>query len=214
MSDKKIIIVALVLSAVVIGAGWYYSQNGISPASILNPQASETPKAENNKTVGISYGNPDAPVVIEEYFSFLCGACVNFKEQTFGLIENDYIKTGKVRFVFYAYPPLEFGAAVYCAQKQDKYTEYADYLFNHNAEIQEAQDLLDFSANAGLNQSGFIACYNSDDAKNAAQAWYDRGVEKEVDATPTFFINGQKLVGAQPYAEFQKIIDEKLNQIK
>ncbi len=211
MSDKKIIIVAIILSALVIGAGWYYSKNGLSPASILNPQTSEV---KNNEAASISYGNPDAPVVIEEYFSFLCGACVNFKNQTFGLIENDYIKTGKVRFVSYPYPPLEFGAASYCAEKQGKYTEYSNYLFSHNAEIQEAQDLIDFAVNAGLNQSDFTACYNSEGAKNAAQNWYDKGIKKEVTATPTFFINGQKLVGAQPYAEFQKIIDEKLNQTK
>jgi len=214
MSDKKIIIIALILSVLVVGAGWYYSQNGISPASILNPEASETPKAEDNKTIGISYGSPEAPVVIEEYFSFLCGACVNFENQTFGLIEEEYIKTGKVKFVFYSYPPLELGAAAYCAEAQGKYTEYADYLFTHNSEIQEPQDLLDFSANAGLNQNDFTACYNSDEAKNTAQAWYSRGEEKEVTATPTFFINGQKLVGAQPYAEFQKIIDEKLKEAK
>jgi len=212
MSDKKIIVTALILSVLLIGAGWYYSKYGVSPAAISNPKTTPTPEAK--VSAGIPYGNPDAPVVIEEYSSFLCGACVNFHSQTFGQIENDYIKTGKVKFVFYSFPPYELGAAAFCAQAQGKYNDYSDYLYSHNQNIKAAQDLIDFAVNAGLNQETFKQCFDSKEAKDAAQNWTAEGEKRGVEATPTFFINGQKLVGAQPYADFQKIIDEQLNKAK
>lgn len=206
MSDKKIIVSAIVLSAVLIAGGWYYSKYGPPLASI----GEQTPTPTPTIVEGISYGNPEAPVVVEEYFSFLCGACVNFANQTFPQLDEKYIKTGKVRFVFYSYPPYELGAASYCVEKSGKYKEYADYLYAHNSEIQEPQDLIDFAGAIGLNTEEFKICFESDEAMQRAQDWHAAGSEKGIDATPTFYIDGEKFVGAQPLSEFEKIIDKKL----
>jgi protein-disulfide isomerase len=207
MSDKKMIVSAIILSAILIGGGWYYSKYGPPLASI----GSETPTPTPTVSVdGISYGNPEAPVVIEEYFSFLCGACVNFANTTFPQLDEKYIKTGKVRFVFYPYPPYELGAASFCAQEAGKYKEYADYLYTHTEEIQEPQDLIDFAGTVGMNAEEFTACFDSEEAIKRAQDWHAVGSEKGIDATPTFYIDGEKFVGAQPLADFEKIIDAKL----
>ena len=210
MSDKKIIIVAIILSALVIGGGWYYSQNRPQPAAISQPE--QTPLAAATEP-GISFGNPDAPITMELYTNFICPACGNFATETFGQIKDNYIANGKLKMVFYIFPPIELSKAGLCAEEQGKFIEYHDYVFSHQAQITDEEILKDFAINAGLDGQKFNECYAAPDKfKDKIQKWFDEGQARGVDATPTFFINGQKFVGAQPYEEFQKIIDQKLNQ--
>lgn len=203
MSDKKIIIIALVLAAGLAIGGWIYSKNKPvpGPAAISNP--TET------KTAGISIGDQNAPVTIEEYTNFLCGACGSFAINTLPKIEENYVKTGKVKMVFYVFPPLELGRSAYCANQTGKFLEYHNYLFEHQSEITKEQDILDFAKTIGLDDN-FDKCYNGEEATKAAQDWLAKGQEAGVTATPTFFINGEKLVGALPYEDFEKVIEQKL----
>lgn len=208
MSDKKIIIVALVLAALLIGGGWYYSKK--TPAATNSPQPSGSVSAVTEQ--GIMIGDPKAPVTMEEYTNFICPACARFANVTLGQIMDAYIKTGKVRMVIYILPPYELGRAALCAQEQNKFVEYQEYLFSHQDQITKDSDLKDMAVNAGLDSQKFNTCYdaNKDEAKLAK--WYEEGVGRGVDSTPTFFINGQKLIGALPFDDFKKAIDEKLNQ--
>ena len=214
MSDKKIIVIALILAVLLVGGGWYYSKHQPPSAAILPPpSASATPNSVSEN--GIVIGNPNAPVTMEEYTNFLCPACGSFATQTLPGIMDEYVKTGKVKMVFYIYPPQELSQAALCADEQNKFIEYHDYLFAHRDQISVEKDLKDFATNAGLDLQKFSACYDSPDKyKDKIQKWYDEGAARGVDATPTFFINGQKFIGAQPYADFKKIIEEKLNQTK
>ncbi len=111
--------------------------------------------------------------------------------------------------VIYVLPPLELARAAYCANQAGKFLEFNDYIFNHQSDIAGEEALLSAATNIELGDS-FEPCYNSDPAKTAAQDWYDKANEVKVEGTPTFYINGEQIVGAQPYEEFQKIIDSKL----
>lgn len=204
MKDKKIIASAVVLAAIIIGASWYFSKHGTPPASILSP--SPTPVLEK----GIVFGNPDAPVTIEEYTNFLCPACARFGSVTFEQIKEDYVKSGKVKFVIYVYPPQELSKAALCAQEQDKFASFHDYFFAHQSELASEADVFIFAVNAGLDDAAFRSCYNSTKYDEKTTKWFSEGEARGVDSTPTFFINGQKFIGAQPYEEFKKIIDQKL----
>jgi protein-disulfide isomerase len=211
MTDKKIIVIALILAVLVIGGGWYYSTHSPGTASISEQSGSPTPLASATEP-GIIFGNPSAPVTMEEYTNFLCPACMNFATQTFGKIKDDYIATGKVKIVFYIFPPLELSKAGLCADEQGKFIEYHDYVFSHQSQITDEAVLQDFAVNAGLDGNAFATCYASTKFDDKIQKWIDEGQARGVDSTPTFFINGQKFIGAQPYEEFQKLIDQKLNQ--
>lgn len=211
MSDKKIIIIALILAALLIGGGWYFAKYRAPSATISQLQSSASPSPQALEP-GISFGNPEAPVVIEEYTNFLCPACSHFATDTFLNIKDDYIKNGKVKIVFFIFPPLELGRAALCAQEQDKFVEYHDYVFSHQSQITEEKILKEFALNAGLNEQQFNACYDAQKYQDKVERWFNEGQARGVDATPTFFINNQKFIGAQPYEEFKKIIEEKLNQ--
>ncbi|MDD2730641.1 MAG: DsbA family protein [Candidatus Portnoybacteria bacterium] len=207
MTDKKIIFFALILSVVIVGGGWYYNshQRATEESPTPSPTVSEP---------GAVLGNPDAPVVIEEYTNLLCSACAYFQTNAFHQINEAYIKTGKVKLVVYVLPPYETSQAALCALEQKKFFDYTDYAFTHQAEISEEQDLKDFAVNAGLNEQKFNDCYASENIQERAQKWNEEGKARGVTATPIFFINGQKFIGAQPFAEFQKIIEEKLSETK
>jgi protein-disulfide isomerase len=207
MSDKKIIIIAVILALILIGAGWFYSKNKPSqtPAAISDAQTDSSVQ----KTPGITLGNENAPVTIEEYTNFLCSHCATFALQTLPKIEQDYIATGKVKMVIYILPPYELARAGYCANQAGKFLEFEDYIFNHQADIKQAEDVIGAAKNMGLGDS-FEQCYNSDAAKTAGQDWNNRATENKIEGTPTFFINGEQIVGAVPYEDFQKAIDSKL----
>jgi protein-disulfide isomerase len=210
MSDKKLIIFSLAIAALLIFGGWYYSKNGSQQAAILPSEDGQTTITEK----GIVIGNPDAPVTMEEYTEFLCPACARFANQTLPQIKEDYVKTGKVKLVIYVFPPFELGNAALCANEQGKFSEFHDYIFQHQQEISNEEDIKNYAINSGLNAQEFTACYAQDKFKNKLNAWYNEGGKRGVTATPTFFINGQQFVGAYPYADFKKIIDEKLAETK
>ena len=209
MTDKKIIIFAIILAVLLAGGGWYYSKK--SPAgSGPNPTSSLSPATITQ--AGISIGNPNAKVTMEEYTNFLCPACGRFAATTFGSIMDDYIKTGKVKMIFYVFPPYELGRAALCSQEQNKFIEFHDYIFPRQTQITQESSIRDMVSNAGLDLKKYDACYNSGTYTDVVTKWNEEGTARGVDATPIFFINGQKLIGAQPYGDFKKIIDEKLNQ--
>jgi len=211
MSDKKLIAFSLFFAALLIFGGWYYSKNGPQQAAILpSPATGQATIAEK----GIVIGNPDAPVTMEEYTEFLCPACGRFANQTLPQIKEDYVKTGKVKLVLYVFPPFELGNAALCANEQGKFSEFHDYIFLHQKEITGEEDIKNYAINSGLNAQEFNTCYAQDKYKNKLSNWYNEGGKRGVTATPTFFINGQQFVGAYPYADFKKIIDEKLAEAK
>jgi protein-disulfide isomerase len=203
MSDKKIIIVALILACGLVVGGWIFSKNKPLPGPATISGSIET------KIPGISLGDEKAPVIIEEYTNFLCGACANFALTTLPKIEENYIKTGKVRMIFYIFPPAEISRASYCANQAGKFLTYHNYLFQNQSQITKEQDVLDLAKTVGLGEE-FDKCYNGEEAAKAAEDWLARGEEKEVTATPTFFINDEKIVGVQSYEEFEKVIEQKL----
>lgn len=210
MSDKKIIIIAVILAALLIGGGWYYSKQ--TPVS-------GSPQPTNSSITGVSepgilIGDPNAPVTMEEYTSFICPACARFAGGTLPQIKDEYVKTGKVKIILYVLPPYELGRAALCSLEQNKFVEYHDYLFEHQGQITKEDDLKNMAVNAGLDSQKFNSCYdaNKDEAKLAK--WYEEGSGRGVDSTPTFFINGQKLIGALPFADFKKVIDQKLEQAR
>lgn len=212
MTDKKIIIFALVLSVLLVGGSWYYSKQ--APGASISGAFSSPGLSAAVSEAGILVGNPAAPVTIEEYTNFICPACGRFANTAFGQIKDDYIKIGKVKMVIYIFPPYELGRAALCSQEQNKFTEYHDYLFVHQDQITKDDDLKNMAVNAGLDSQKFNACYDSEKYKDIVAKWSEQGISRGVDATPTFFINGQKLIGAQPYDDFKKIIDQKLNQAR
>lgn len=168
----------------------------------------------------IQIGNVDASVKIIEYYSYLCGYCKVFEDETKPRIMENYITTGKAKLILRPFPPYELGQAVLCAKEQDKFLEYHNYLFDNVENLQKADDLKTFAKDAGLDESKFNQCYDSGKYKSRAEEWYKQGmsdmekanVPADQRGTPAFFINGEPIIGAQPYDKFVEVIEKKLGE--
>lgn len=144
-----------------------------------------------------SVGDPNAPVVVEEFSNYGCSHCKNFSENNEkGFIEQ-YVDTGLVYFTFYNYPFDNDGTrdaveAAYCAADQNKFYQYKSQLFANSTFSGgfAANSLLRYAGTVGLDISDFQSCIDS----NTHQAAIDQDVayakSLNVTGTPSFIVNG------------------------
>jgi len=164
-------------------------------------------------------GDPNAPVTMIEFGDFQCPFCGRFFTDTEPQIDEAYIQSGKVRFGYFNFaflgPESQWAAeAAECAADQNKYWEYHNMLYSsQSGENQGAfnkDNLKKFAEELALDTSAFNECL---DAGKYAQLIQDESSTASsigVRSTPTFFINGQAVVGAQPFEIFQQTIDSLL----
>jgi len=174
-------------------------------------------------------GNPDAPVTVVEYSDFQCPFCSRFFQQTLPLIEENYIDTGKIKFVYKDLPldSLHPNArtthiASECADEQGKFWEYHDVLFEKQSEWQRLSStdlsttLTSYASDLGLQSASFETCLQSQEIADEVNRDVLEAASFGTTGTPTFFIGNEKdgfikLVGAQPYTAFQRVIDNLLS---
>ncbi|MFY0523516.1 DsbA family protein [Archangium gephyra] len=163
-----------------------------------------------------SRGPKNAPITIVAFSDFECPFCGRVLP-TLKQIEDEY--KGKVRVAF-KNQPLPFhanakpaAAAALAANEQGKFWEYHDKLFQNQRALDRAS-LEKYAQELGLNMGQFKAALDS--GKYDAQVTTDmnEATRLGVNGTPTFFINGRSVVGAQPVEAFKRIIDEELSKKK
>jgi len=166
-------------------------------------------------------GNPDAPITILEWGDYQCTFCYKFHQNTLKIIDEDYIKTGKVKMVFKDFPlngpDSKLAAeASYCAQDQQKYWQYHDELYrNWGGErtgwiTREA--LSEFAQTVNLDIEKFNECLDDSKHESKVNSLYEFGNNIGVDATPSFLVfNDQEIIkirGNQPLEVFLKTFDK------
>jgi protein-disulfide isomerase len=177
-----------------------------------------------------SLGPTDAPITIVEFSDYQCPFCVRFHDETYKALMDAY--PGKIRFVYRNFPlPFHQNAllgaqAALCAGDQNSYWQYHDKLFSEKAQMNNqagtalgVDTYVKFAGDLSLDTKTFEGCLTSekykqfvtDDMNSAATLPPENG-EPAVGGTPTFFINGHRLVGAVPLNYFQQIIDQELAQ--
>ncbi len=169
-------------------------------------------------------GDKNAKVTLVEFSDFQCPFCERFYSEAYKSIVKDYVDTGKVKIVFRDYP-LSFhpnaqisAEAAECADEQGKFWEFHDLLFTKqndwaNLTNDQAKGKFgEYAGTVGLNVSNFNSCVNSGKYTEEVKKDEADGNKYGVTGTPTIFINGMKLVGAQPYSEFKQVIDNELSK--
>ncbi len=170
-------------------------------------------------------GNPDAPITIIEFSDFQCPFCAKFHETTLPLLEQNYISTGKVNFVYRDFPiqsihPNAIPAALAseCADDQGKFWEMHDRIFESQGDWQSLEVLQSvilfkqYAIDLGLDADEFDLCIDSGKYLDEIRKDLDDGRNYGVTGTPGFFVGNKeigftKLIGAQPFSSFQIVID-------
>ena len=160
-------------------------------------------------------GPKDAPVTIVEFSDFHCPFCRNVVA-TLKEVLKQY--EGRVKWVYRDFPIANLhpqapraAEAARCAGEQGKFWEYHDLLFDSQTQTTTA-DFKGFAEQLKLDPKSFGQCLDSAKHQAAVEADIQDGARLGVTGTPTFFINGRMLVGAQPMENFKKIIEAELQQ--
>lgn len=161
-------------------------------------------------------GPDNAPVTIIEFSDFQCPFC----QMSVGVLREVRRMYGdKISLVYRDFPgqnhpdAVPAAEAAHCAHEQGKFWEYHDLLFNRQTPNQ-SWNFLALAAELGLDAEAFKSCVNSSRFRPQIHKDIQDGLRLGLTSTPTFFINGRPLIGFQPIAAFQDLIDESLrNQI-
>ena len=185
---------------------------------------SASSSAAQGRFIGIdddpSLGDPKAPVTIIEFGDYQCPFCRQFWRDTFPRLKKEYIDTGKVRFIYRDYPQavhpeaMLSALAAECADDQGKYYEFHDKVFREQDRRGRdvvrcrALELKRWAADIKLDTAAFNACLDEERHKDEVSKDYKDLEGLGLEGTPIFFVNGRGLLGAHPFATFQKLIEE------
>ena len=166
-------------------------------------------------------GDPNAPITILEWGDYQCTFCFKFHQNTLSIINEEFVKTGKVKIIFKDFPlngpDSKLAAeASYCAHDQDKYWEYHDQLYKNWAGERTGwitrEALSKFAESINLDIVKFNKCLNENKYENNINSMYEFRNEIGIDATPSFLVfNNEKIIkirGNQPLEVFLKTFDE------
>lgn len=225
----QLLVVLLLIAAFLVGSLYtkvsYLEKNG--PSSVLGtgttPAPSTAPQKVNVSTGHFPIlGNKDAKVTIVEFADFRCPYCEQFFTSVEPQIMKDYVNTGKAKFAFRQYaflgPASTVAAnAAECANEQGKFWAMHDYFYkNQPAETDTSMyttdNLTQIAGTLGMDTDKFNSCLSNNTYNDNVSKDMTEGQQAGVSGTPTIFINGTPIVGAEPYSVFKTAIDQALQQ--
>ena len=213
MTKYYLLAIPIVVGIIAGGFLAFYPEPEINPTKLTSSNL-----IENGSPI---LGEDNAPITILEWGDYQCTFCYKFHKDTLDIINEDFIKTGKVKLVFKDFPlngpdSVLAGEASYCARDQGKYWKYHDELYKNWGGERTGwvtrESLDKFASTVGLDLQTFNTCLDEHKYQNKVNALYEFGREIGVDATPSFLVfNGEKIIkirGNQPLEVFLKTIDE------
>ncbi len=214
-----------VKTALVLSAGSVLLLVALVGCSTPAPAATSTPEpvATGESTIPLDddpvLGSHDAPVTMIEYSEYLCPYCRRFVLETMPLIEEEYIDSGQVKLVFrdfpvHGEPAVILAMVAECAADQGNFWDMHVLLFEKVEEWSESDDPLNvfqgYAEEIDIDPQELVNCLEQGKPYQRILEDYNVGTEDGVKGTPSFLVNGNLVVGAQPFEEFQRIIEEAL----
>jgi protein-disulfide isomerase len=181
-------------------------------------QARSGADTASNPLAGRMRGSAKAPVTVYEMSDFQCPYCRQFALTTFPVLDSAYVATGKVRWAFVNFPltsihqnAVAAAETAFCAAQQGGFWPVHDLLYRHQdvwAPLKEpAAFFLTLADSAKLSRPALLGCLKSPATEAAIRADADGAERSGASSTPTFYIEGGLLVGAQPIELFRQVLD-------
>lgn len=210
------------LAVAVAGGAAYlaFPQSSTLPA-LGSAEAQATPTdVDTSGIVDMAIGDANAPVTVIEYASFTCPHCARFHAEVFDELKKNYIDTGKIRFIYREVYFDRYGLWASLLARcggEMRFFGFSDLVYDAQKEWTNSNDpavivdnLRRLGRTAGMTDDAMNACLNDAEQAQAMVAWYQKNAEADgIDSTPSFVIDGTKYSNMS-YAEFSKILDEKL----
>lgn len=217
----------------IVGTNYYLLNPMVLESKVLIENPIQTPTA-------ITIGNKNAKVTLVEFSDFECPVCAlmkgspklssEFKVQspdfvpTIPKIMEEYVETGKVKYIFYNLPVDRIHKsaraahnAALCANAQNEFKSYSDELYNQREIWVDSNNtnevLINFASELGLSKSQFKTCINEQTYNTQIDEEIKLAMPYGVGGTPTYFVNKQILSGLTDYETFSSIIDAELAKV-
>jgi protein-disulfide isomerase len=209
-TGSRWLLLGIIAAVVIISAG----------LALFAIQATKEPIAATDRVgEGMAWGPVAAKVTIQEFSDFGCSHCRDFAQNQGQQLRAEYEKTGQVRFEYKPFVldwnrTADPANAAACAADQGKFWDYHDALFalqGSSAQAFSTAALKGYGAELGLDATTFNRCVDKKERYALLDTVGAEGRARGVNATPTFFINGQKIEGAAAYEVFKAQIDGLLN---
>jgi protein-disulfide isomerase len=211
---RPLLFAALLAPACSVPPGRQAAPDTVAEMAAPTPVAADTGDSRDARVLG----RREAPVTIYEMSDFQCPYCRRHALETFPILKREYIETGKVRYVFINFPiteihPNALPAAELglCAARQHKFWPLHDLLFRAQQSWAPLTDpeaaLLGLADSVGMNRKATLACLADTTVAAAVEAEAVASARTGANATPSFYIEGGLLVGAQPMEVFRPILD-------
>lgn len=187
------------------------SDSNESSEPLAPGQAVEKYELANDHAIG----SKDAPVVIVEYASVVCGACANWHNSVYPEFKEKFVETGKVRFIFREFPTpprrlADAGFAIANCVDDSKFMGNIAAQYKRQSALLAAQDIgkayENFAKASGLSVSQYEACVKDEDWRAEYEQKIKDAKNAGVNSTPTFFINGRKQTKVFTIEDFDRVI--------
>lgn len=208
---------ALVLSAAILLLS-NTNQVDLARSEIVTPPLEQPPLVN-----GAGMGDPEAPVTIVDFSDFGCSHCANFAFSTEKQLAAEYVASGEVYFEFRSVggmlgssATVQAAEAAYCAADQDMFYPFHDLIFANQRQLFVNRDadlsptLETFAGILEMDVDQFSECLDSGRYSERVDQDQAAADQADVSGTPSFLVNGQLLVGNQPFANFQQVIEREM----
>jgi protein-disulfide isomerase len=215
-----------ILLSIVMKGGMNFGSGSQGDSYVPTPSAQGGGGSGAPVNVGVGHfpaqGKANAPVTVIEFADFRCPFCERFYNDAGKSIMTEYVATGKVKYYFRSFAFLgpestAASEAAECANEQGKFWQFHDWMFDNQASESDLayysnDNLIKYAAGVGVDKAKFTQCLTSH--KYAAKVAEDvqDAQAAGVNGTPTTFVNGIAIVGAQPYSVVKAAIDNALNK--
>jgi protein-disulfide isomerase len=167
-----------------------------------------------------THGSAAAPVTVYEISDFQCPYCARFFLETMPTLEREYVVPGKVKFVFVNLPlPMHPNAVpaaelAMCAARQGKFWPLHDVLFRNQRQWAGLSEpgtvFLSYGDSVGANREALAACVRDGTTRTIVRTDAEGAVRSGARSTPTFYVEGGLISGAQPVETFRAVLDSLL----
>lgn len=221
-----VVVVVLLIALLTNGFGLFSGKNNVTGGAIIE---TPIPLAIENSPV---LGKGEAPITVYIFSDFACPYCGAAAGQNLqvisqltannpgwtapvsGLIENE-VKEGKVKLVFKYFPGHGGGSAAHqvalALNEQGLFWKFHDLAFANQADTNSMQKMKELAEQLGADMTKLDEDLQNNNYQAQLQREYQMGSSNGVQGTPSFFINGQLVSGAQPYSTLKQLIDSQLN---
>lgn len=173
---------------------------------------------------GVSVGNRSAPVVLTEFGDFQCSACAHFSRSVMPPIVEEYVRSGRVRYVFHDFPlssihrhAVAAARAGRCAEEQGRFKAFHDILFDEQDQWSAERDpnsaFTTYARREGMDPARFSACLAHPRSADEVQRSVQFAAAVGVQSTPTIFVNGSRLASSPNSRQLRIVIEQELARV-